>query len=55
MYEALTWYLGLVLIGAAGLLPATLLFGRLRSRGVCYARPLALLLVARRSPGSARP
>ena len=46
MYEALTWYLGLVLIGAAGLLPATLLFGRLRSRGVCYARPLALLLVA---------
>ena len=46
MYEALTWYLGLVLIGGAGLLPATLLFGRLRSRGVCYARPLALLLVA---------
>ena len=46
MYEAFTWYLGLVLIGAAGLLPATLLFGRLRSRGVCYARPLALLLVA---------
>ena len=46
MYEALTWYLALVLIGAAGLLPATLLFGRLRSRGVCYARPLALLLVA---------
>ena len=46
MEQALTWYLGLVLIGGGGLLPATLLFGRLRSRGVLYARPLALLLVA---------
>ena len=46
MLQALAWYLGLLLIGAAGLLPALLLFGRLRSRGVCYARPLALLLVA---------
>ena len=46
MYEALTWYLALLLVGGGGLLPATLLFGRLRSRGVCYARPLALLLVA---------
>ena len=46
MYEGVAWYLALVLIGAGGLLPATLLFGRLRSRGVCYARPLALLLVA---------
>ncbi len=46
MEQALTWYLALVLIGGGGLLPATLLFGRLRSRGVLYARPLALLLVA---------
>ena len=46
MYEGLAWYLALALIGGGGLLPATLLFGRLRSRGVCYARPLALLLVA---------
>ena len=46
MYQGLAWYLGLVLIGGAGLLPAILLFGRLRSRGVLYARPLALLLLA---------
>ena len=46
MYQGLAWYLGLVLIGGAGLLPAMLLFGRLRSRGVLYARPLALLLLA---------
>ena len=46
MPEALAWYLALLLVGAAGLLPATLLFSRLRSAGVLYARPLALLLLA---------
>ena len=46
MQQALAWYLALLLVGGAGLLPATLLFGRLRSRGVLYARPLALLLLA---------
>ena len=46
MLEVLRWYLALLAIGAVGLLPATLLFERLRSRGVLYARPLALLLLA---------
>ena len=46
MVELLRWYLALLVVGGAGLLPATLLFARLRSRGVLYARPLALLLVA---------
>ena len=46
MVEVLRWYLVLLVVGGAGLLPATLLFARLRSRGVLYARPLALLLVA---------
>ena len=46
MLDVLRWYLALVLIGAGGLLPAALLFGTLRSGGVLYARPLALLLVA---------
>jgi YYY domain-containing protein len=44
--EAISWYLGLLLIGGGGLLPATLLFSRLNSGGVLYARPLALLLIA---------
>ena len=46
MPEPILWYLGLLLVGGGGLLPATLLFSRLRSGGVLYARPLALLLVA---------
>ena len=43
---AARWYLSLLAIGVAGLLPATLLFDRLSSAGVLYARPLALALVA---------
>ena len=46
MFEVLAWYLALLAVGGAGLLPATLLFPRLRSRGVLYARPLALVMVA---------
>ena len=46
MFEVALWYLALLAIGGAGLLPATLLFPRLRSRGALYARPLALVIVA---------
>ena len=46
MAEAARWYLALTLIGGGGVLPATLLFGPLRSGGALYARPLALVLVA---------
>ncbi|PZC41437.1 MAG: hypothetical protein DK306_002568, partial [Chloroflexi bacterium] len=46
MSEALRWYLATLLIGGAGLLPATVLFGSLRSSGVLYARPLAWLLLS---------
>ncbi len=46
MAEALRWYLALTVVGGAGLLPAAVLFERLRSLGVLYARPLALMLVA---------
>ena len=46
MFEVAAWYLATLAVGAAALLPATLLFTRLRSRGVLYARPLGLLLVA---------
>ncbi len=46
MIEALRWYAALTLIGAAGLLPAMLLFERLRSHGVLFARPIGLLLIA---------
>ena len=46
MAESIRWYLALVVIGGGGLLPAALLCGRLRSAGVLYARPLALMLVA---------
>ena len=46
MVEAARWYLALTLIGASGVLPAVLVFGRLHSGGVLYARPLALLLLA---------
>jgi YYY domain-containing protein len=44
--EALRWYLATLLIGGAGLLPAAVLFGSLRSSGVLYARPLAWLLLS---------
>ena len=46
MFEAARWYLALSVAGAGGLLPAMILFGRLRSGGVLYARPLGLLAVA---------
>ena len=46
MSEALRWYLATLLIGGAGLLPATVLFGSLRSSGVLYARPLGWLLLS---------
>ena len=46
MTEAFRWYLVTVAIGGAGLLPAAALFPTLHSRGVLYARPLALVLVA---------
>jgi YYY domain-containing protein len=46
MTEALRWYLATLLIGGAGLLLATVLFGSLRSSGVLYARPLAWLLLS---------
>ena len=39
------WYLVTTVIGAAGLLPLTLLFGRLDSRGVLFGRPFGLLVV----------
>lgn len=46
MTDALRWYLATVAIGGAGLLPAAALFPTLHSRGVLYARPLAMVLVA---------
>jgi YYY domain-containing protein len=46
MADAVRWYLATALIGGAGLLPAALLFPTLYSRGVLYARPLALVLLS---------
>ena len=46
MADAIRWYLATVAIGGAGLIPAVVLFPTLRSRGVLYARPLALVLLA---------
>lgn len=46
MTDLLTWYVVVTLVGAAGLPPALVVFGRLRSGGVLYAKPLALLIVA---------
>lgn len=46
MSDLITWYVIVTVIGAAGLLPALVVFGRLRSGGVLYARPIALLIVA---------
>lgn len=46
MADTAAWYLVLVIVGSAGLLPAALLFDRLQSRGVFLARPLAMALAA---------
>ena len=46
MLDTASWYLALLLVGAAGLLPSALLFERLESRGVHVARPLALAIMA---------
>ena len=46
MFEVLAWYAATLAVGTAGIVPATLLFTRLRSRGLLYARPLAFALVA---------
>ena len=46
MDDLVGWYLALFAAGIAGLLPAQLLFGRLWSGGLFYARPLALAVVA---------
>ncbi len=46
MEDLAGWYLALLAFGLAGLLPAQLLFGRLWSAGVLYARPLAVAVVA---------
>jgi len=46
MAEALRWYLATVVVAGAGLVPAAILFPTLRSHGVLYARPLALVLVS---------
>lgn len=46
MSEALAWYLALTVVGAGAVLPASLLFGGLRSGGVLYAKPLGVLLAA---------
>ena len=42
----LGWYVALAILGACGVLPAALLCDRLHTRGVLYARPLALALTA---------
>lgn len=44
--SASAWYLALAAFGAAGLVPAVVLFERLASRGVFFARPLGLALAA---------
>lgn len=46
MTDLVTWYVIVTVIGAAGLPPALVVFGRLRSGGILYARPIALLIVA---------
>ncbi|MEX2446559.1 MAG: DUF2298 domain-containing protein [Dehalococcoidia bacterium] len=46
MLEAAGWYLALLFVGGAGLVPAALLCGRLPSAGTLLARPLALALVS---------
>jgi len=46
MTDALAWYAVLALVGAASLIPASLLFGRLASDGVLYARAFGLAVFA---------
>lgn len=46
MAETVAWYLALLIVGAAGLVPAVRLFPRLDSRGIFVARPLAMALAA---------
>lgn len=46
MPSVIAWYLALTLVGAGAVLPASLLFGRLRSGGALFAKPLGLTLVA---------
>jgi len=44
--DLLAWYVALLAIGMASLLPTSLVFERLRSGGVLYARPLGLVWLA---------
>lgn len=46
MADALAWYAVLALVGAASLLPASLLLGQLASGGVLYARAFGLAVFA---------
>ncbi|MEX1022150.1 MAG: DUF2298 domain-containing protein, partial [Dehalococcoidia bacterium] len=46
MADIAGWCVALLVVGAAGLLPSALLFDRLESRGILYARPLAMALTA---------
>jgi YYY domain-containing protein len=46
MIDAAAWYIALLLVGLAGLLPAMLLCERLPSQGVLYARVVGLAVVA---------
>ncbi len=46
MRDLIAWYVALMAIGMGSLLPAMVLFERLRSGGVLYARPLGLLCIA---------
>lgn len=44
--SAVSWYLALAVFGVLGLVPAAVLFDRLPSRGVFFARPLGVATVA---------
>lgn len=46
MAEAIRWYVVLTAIGLGGIVPALHLFPGLRSRGLLFARPLGLAIVA---------
>ncbi|MFA7297882.1 MAG: DUF2298 domain-containing protein, partial [Dehalococcoidia bacterium] len=46
MPSVFAWYLALTVVGAGAILPASLLFGGLRSGGALFAKPLGLTLVA---------
>ncbi|MFN8584451.1 MAG: DUF2298 domain-containing protein [Dehalococcoidia bacterium] len=43
MVDLLAWYVALLAVGMASLLPTSLVFERLRSGGVLYARPIGLV------------